>query len=284
MLEVVMSIAQPLLFAILFLLMAALPFIPAIRELLRPTDCAPLDVYQGNSADAAEPFKADNPGPACLQFSGEHTIAAIPAGVTHVRGESLTVHGSTVAKLSASEQLVIAEGARFLTAQAPVIRFGLGDTPTPESAPRPTPLKEGRVDQAVWQPLQKWWHALVPARISSGSKVIGDVLVPELVIEAGAQVVGSLKVAGDLVIGPDCEIQGNCVAHVITLGPRARVSGCVVADVVVRMEQGATVGSAALPASVLATHLQIEPGATVYGGVTAHGEAHVLESKTARTN
>lgn len=266
-----------MLIVITFLLVALLPFLPAIRELRRPSDCAPLTVYQGNQADASEPFLAEERPDSCLYLPGERVLSQAPESVTHIRGEQLIVQCATAAQLSASQNMRLLPGVTFQVAQAPVLEFGpLRGTPCSRARQENKALTERDVQHAQWQPLQQWWYAPGAARIRAGSSVKGDVLAKSLTVEDGARVHGSLKVDGDLVIGANCEIFGSCIARSITLGQGSKVRGCVVADQNVALYQNVTVGSPKTPASVLAMEVTVNAGVTVYGGVTAHRRAQVL--------
>lgn len=293
------------------LLWLSLPLWPAIRELRRPTDDQPLPVNQGNAADAAEPFvsahasvapcisaaadvaslvaelgKRDSavvvqcPGAFCVDHPmGVNTRSPGHAQVSHLRARTLSVASSCDAELSSPVSITLLAGAELRVAQAPVIV--VADLPANVRAlavpPRAAPLPESfsNVEGATWQPLQGWWHTPGEARVRKGERIKGDVLAKRVVVEEGAVVEGSIKASDDLVLYAHARVSGNCVAPRVRVGTGCEIQGCVVADSTALLAHGCSVGTPSSPASVVATDLELCPGARVYGGITAHRAARV---------
>lgn len=293
------------------LLWLTLPLWPAVRELRRPTDDQPLPVNQGNAADAAEPFALAHAGPAphvttttnveglAAELGPRDSTVAVqcpaafridsPMGagardpgrahVSHLRAHTLIVAASCDAELSSPVSITLLPGAELRVAQAPVIV--VGDSPADaqgQAAQRRAaalPESFSDVEGATWQPLQGWWHTAADARIRKGERIKGDVLAKRVVVEEGAVVEGSIKASVDLVLYAHARVSGNCVAPRVRVGLGCEIQGCVVADNTALLAHGCSVGAPDSAASVVATDLEMCPGARVYGGITAHRAARV---------
>lgn len=279
---------------ILIILWMALPFWPAISELRKPTDAKPLNVFQGNAADALEPFRQangeaifeidlDSPAPwvekwdgqALVRARGAVTLTQVPEQVTHVNANDLHVSATTTAKLSALHSVTLDASSAVQFVQAPTIFAGKLLGINKQSLIKPG-LSIGRVEDAQWQELQGWWHATGAAHIAEGRFIKGDVLARSLGVAANAVVDGSIHVDGTVRIEDGAVIKGSVIARSVEIGPNAHVHGCVVADQSVTIKANAIVGTLQAPSSVVATDLTLESGAVIHGGISAHRAVSIV--------
>lgn len=286
----------------------ALPLVPALRELRRPTDACALDVFQGNAADAREglhtllpqlfaapesdwssELSRKNAGllpQARLEETdailfpnmvhiGTLTVAGCPAGLKSLHAQALSLANrlSTGVKLTANTTAIIAPGAIFQVLQAPLILAG--------TAPHPPKLKAaikpaGTVIGATHYPAQEWWRASGDAQVEAGFAIEGDILVKgDLIIRRDARVNGSVKASGTVSIEDGGHIHGNVVATRVTLGPGVSVRGCILADDAVLLDEGVVVGAPDCPATIVSKTVVLNAGSRVYGGICASDRACV---------
>jgi cytoskeletal protein CcmA (bactofilin family) len=114
--------------------------------------------------------------------------------------------------------------------------------------------------------------------IPPDSLVVGNLVVAgRLRIGAGSLVEGSVKAHRDVELGERARVTGAVVARArLALGGAAWVGGPAVAERSVRLGPDAVVGGPSLPASVAGVEIELSPGATVYGQISALRGARTL--------
>lgn len=301
------------LFFAVVVLFFALPLLPALRELRHPTDAKPLDVFQGNAADAQEPvlkakrLLAEKPGilpsellaatgtmvlPESFGRLPRHTLGAtsvLTAGSLALREVSqdliaLSARDMTLLSGARVEQALHCEGRATLQndvvlrmLQAADIVVG-SEAQEPREVAQPAPLAQrGAVQGATWHELQGWWHSSAGASIAPNAVIEGDVIVAQdLLVGEGAVVTGSIKAGGCVTLDGKAQVLGNCVARDVHIGQQACVVGSVVADESVLARAGAQVGLVDKKASVVAKTISLYRGTRIFGGITAHAFARTI--------
>ncbi len=289
---------------------SALPLIPALRELYRPTDAKALDVFQGNAADASEPLHAALRLKAAPEFNAKAALAqtgtlvadaqsdwqaltgeakavllqgvarvdSLPGQLQAFRADRVEVApGAQIAvPLSASQAVTLSNGSSVRMVQAPVVAV-LPVTGEPRQLAEPAADQgKGSVGGATWQDLQGWWHAEADAFVVTGQVIRGDILVAgNLDLGPGVVVTGSVKAAGQVRMGAGSTILGNCVATSIEVQAHGAVRGSVVADERIQLGKAVQVGDVLHPASVVAKDITLAEGVCIHGGLTAHRSADV---------
>lgn len=289
---------------------SALPLIPALRELYRPTDAAALDVFQGNAADASEPLHAalrltagaELDAKAVLAETGTWTAAAqsdwkaaagsaksvllqglvridsLPAHLQAFRADQIEVTpgAQLTVPLSASQAITLSKNASIRMAQAPVVAVLPVEGGARALLAPAADQGHGSVGGATWQELQGWWHAEADAFVVAGQIIRGDILVAgDLNLGPGVVVTGSVKAAGQVLMGTGAVILGNCVATSVEVQAHCAIRGSVIADEQVQLGSGVQVGDASNPASVVAKDIALSEGVRIHGGLTAHRSADV---------
>jgi len=114
--------------------------------------------------------------------------------------------------------------------------------------------------------------------IPKGSRVTGNLVVAgRLRIGAGALVEGSIKAHRDIELAEGAQVSGAAVSRArLSVGPGGWIGGPAIAERGLRLSQNAVVGGPSLPATVSATEVELAPGATVYGQISAMRGARTL--------
>lgn len=230
----------------------SVPFIPAIRELRRPQDDIPLEVYQGNLADLTEPlheafeFAAKNPQATAadmlqgtkvlplstkdaketriqariadaLWFTDDVFLKALPDNVKAVNGKGLVLASnfSSEATISASDRAILCNNVEIRAIQASLIQAG-ATTKLKDAAidvSTLTPTKAlNGLNGAVWCEAQNWWSSPKTLVLPNNVFIQGDVVS-----------------GGDVTVGENTVVTGSIKSNGhLTLGENARVLGnCV---------------------------------------------------------
>jgi cytoskeletal protein CcmA (bactofilin family) len=183
-------------------------------------------------------------------------------------------HSILRGRVSSETRVMLGSDVVFERAGAPVIacqeareppstaRQGLGNwSPPAQARPRGDHL---RVDGDLEIPRE--------------SLVTGNLVVTgRLRIAAGALVEGSVKAHRDIELAERARVTGAVVTRGrLALGEGAWVGGPAVAERSVRLGPNALAGGPSLPASVAGVEIELSPGATVYGQISALRGARTL--------
>ena len=172
-------------------------------------------------------------------------------------------------RISSDAGVVLGAGTVFERIGAPVI-WTDADEPSEPPPPPPSMPKAFKLPDDARQ-------------VGDHTRIEGDLVIPE-----GVRVPGHLVVAGTLRIGLGTIIEGSVKAHrdvelaaeaqvkgaVVTrtrliVGPGAWIGGPAIAEMSIRLDRGAVVGGADLPATASAPEVELARGATVYGQISA---------------
>jgi hypothetical protein len=188
---------------------------------------------------------------------------------THAGGAlSVGSHSVLRGRVSSDTAVSLASDVGFERIGAPVISAGRAQDPPP-APPADPPIFRLPEDRA--------------RRLGDAIRIEGDLDVPEGVLVAatlvvtgrlriglGAIVRGSLKAHGDLELGDEAQVTGSAVSRGrVWLGQASWVGGPAIAETAVRIGKGAVVGTPAQEATVAAPEVELAPGATVYGQISA---------------
>lgn len=259
----------------IFLLLALgwflLPLLPAVRELLRPTDKRALEIYQGNAADALASTKeardriaeqsvvdpvsllettgvlvwAQEAGPdqgwislakraKAVVFPGHKALQRAPSHLQSVHADTLEVlPGAAIEPaLTADRAVVLHAGAQLRTVQAPVIQV-----PGRDSA---------AAVPAYWADIARTVNDQ-PSTVSGAAwedlqewwRAFGDARVA-----ADSLVEGDIVASGDVVIEKGARVTGSIkAAGTLHVMARAQIQGDCVAEHIVIEEQAWVLGS-----------------------------------------
>jgi cytoskeletal protein CcmA (bactofilin family) len=184
----------------------------------------------------------------------------------HANGSLAAATGTRLLGRATSDVSIVLEGGvQFDRLDAPVVRVGDGSAETqilPVSAY--SPFLPGNA--MVLGP--GYWRVTGDLTIPAGASLVGSVIVlGNVIVSEGARVEGSIKARGTLQVRARAVVVGALASRrEITIGNGARVSGPVIAETSVAVG-AATVGSAGSRTTVTAPQVELRSGATVYGAV-----------------
>jgi predicted acyltransferase (DUF342 family) len=194
---------------------------------------------------------------------------------THATGSLLVgAHSTLHGRVSSDRSVRLGNQVTFERIGAPVISAGAAQEPPP---PPPSPPQAWRLPKDA-------------RRIGDHVRIDGDLKIPEgvlvtdhlvvtgrLTIGLGAIVAGSLKAHRDIELGDEVQVRGSAVSRTrITLGRFAWIAGPTIAEQRVVLGGNAVIGSPGSPATVVATEIELDQGATVYGQISAMRSARTL--------
>jgi len=176
-------------------------------------------------------------------------------------------HSVLRGRVSSDSRVMLGTDVVFERAGAPVIAHG---------AAREPPASVNGAGK-TWQPpaeaLQVGDHLRIEGDldIPKGTRVRGDLVVAgRLRIGAGSVVEGSVKAHRDLELAEGARVTGAAVSRArVSVGPGAWVGGPVIAERGIRLAENSVVGGPRLPATVAGVEVELAPGATVYGQISA---------------
>jgi cytoskeletal protein CcmA (bactofilin family) len=276
----------------------ALPLIPALQELYRAQDAAPLvlgahglpgsvphPVHKEGASTNAESAPSTSSQAAREATPGLEPLVVLDSRLETgpLRAQRLVLTKDCIAPgpLHAALEARLEPGATFRSLVAPHIVVDasqeawarkLSVEPVPcRSSNHPSP-------NAVWKPIQGWWKAegsvvLCDHHVLKGSLVCaGDVELGER-----SAVLGDVKATGRVQLAAGARVLGNIVAENVRLGRECHVAGNIVAEERVVLEPLVTVGSPTRLVTVLADDVELDARCVVHGAVTAHRKARVLD-------
>ena len=196
----------------------------------------------------------------------------------HGQNVALGAGSRVSARVTARHAIVLAEGARFLRAQAPTVRVERRDAAAaggrqPVAAGERVEFSGGAgchldVDGGRWLVSRS-------LQLAPGTDVEHDLIVHgDAELGAACHLRGSLKVHGRLQLGARCVIDGACiVVGAAQIGPQSRIAGPLVGEGLVAIGEEATIGRNDAPTSVNGQRIDLAPGAAVHGSVWAKIDA-----------
>ena len=200
----------------------------------------------------------------------------------HARHVVLGSGSQVGARVTASQSILLAPGARFLRARAPTIAAAAdASTASPVSTPRQTEARQRfnggpgvHRDEACGR-----WRVPGTLSLPPGTEVNGDLIVRgDADLGANCVVHGSLKVHGRLALGPGCVIDGACVVTgTVRVGANVLMAGPLIGEAQVHIGPAAIIGRPDAQTSVNGQLVALAPAATVHGSIWAKVDAGALK-------
>ncbi|MEM1042533.1 MAG: hypothetical protein AAGI91_07870 [Bacteroidota bacterium] len=221
----------------------ALPFVPAVLEVYRRRDAAPLALSNRYREDLR------------LREDVAEDEVTVPAG------EAVT------GTASAGRVLRIGVGCSFERLCAPAVRFGEAVAGGEAVAAARLPFEPPpHADEAAGRFLVRG-DLTVPAR----TLVEADLVVTgALRLEAAAVLRGSAKSHGPMNLGPEVEVQGSLFSkRDLYVGAGSRIAGVAAADGDLVLAQGSVVGTPETGTTATGRRVYASAGSCVHGTVWA---------------
>jgi hypothetical protein len=199
----------------------------------------------------------------------------------HGLNVALGSNSRVTARVTASQSILLARGARFLRARAPTVRVerrvetqsGVRESPQTAERRRFNGGPGARLDAESGR-----WLVAGSLSLPPRTEVDGDLIVHgDAELGAECRVHGSLKVHGRLKIGTACVLDSACVVvGTAWIGANTLMAGPLVGEGLVSIGEDTVIGRADAPTSVNGQRIELAPGATVHGSVWAKVEAGAL--------
>jgi hypothetical protein len=199
----------------------------------------------------------------------------------HGLNVALGSNSRVTARVTASQSILLARGARFLRARAPTLRVerrvetqsGVRESPQTAERRRFNGGPGTRLDAESGR-----WLVAGSLSLPPRTEVDGDLIVHgDAELGAECRVHGSLKVHGRLKIGTACVLDSACVVvGTAWIGANTLMAGPLVGEGLVSIGEDTVIGRADAPTSVNGQRIELAPGATVHGSVWAKVEAGAL--------
>ncbi|MGA9528974.1 MAG: hypothetical protein WBS24_12745 [Terriglobales bacterium] len=203
----------------------------------------------------------------------------------HARGSAYLRRGSAVyGRLSANDSILLEQGCGFERMQAPII-FAVDGTDEareePYSSACPRIDRDFQTDSDgadLFEPSRPRLRIQGDFAVSAGDTLNANVIATgELHVGAGASVLGNTKSYKDTIVEADAQIHGSVVSQAgIRLGPRCYVAGPLLAETEVAIGRGSHIGRMDAPTTVSSLRIRIAAGCRLHGTAWAR-ERGVVE-------
>jgi len=187
----------------------------------------------------------------------------------HARGILEAEEGTRLlGRATADRSIMLATNVSFDRLEAVVIRVS-GQEPF-ETPVMPTGAYMRFVPEPAVSMGPSYWRVTGDLVIPAGAALVGSVIATgSIIVREGARVTGSMKAHREIRIQAGTVVVGSCAARGrIAIESGSRVSGPIISEEAIVIES-AIVGAAGKMTTVTAPIVRLMPGATVYGAIMA---------------
>ncbi len=187
----------------------------------------------------------------------------------HARGRLEAEEGTRLlGRATADRSITLAANVSFDRLEAGVIRVSGRDAV--ETPVMPTGAYLRFVPERSMSMGPSYWRVTGDLIIPAGAALVGSVIATgSIIVREGARVTGSMKAHREIRIQAGTVVVGSCAARGrIAIESGSRVSGPIISESEILIES-AIVGAAGKMTTVTAPIVRLMPGATVYGAIMA---------------